>query len=73
MVSKSFQLADETAGLSGLIGALLEVVATEFDVVDTVGEHHQMPTIIVCATAKIALPSLFFPNRRENRLNCAAR
>lgn len=72
-MSEAFQLAHEPAGLRGLVGASLEIVATEFEVVDVVGEHPPDPTIIVCGTAKMALPSLFVPKRRENRLNCAAR
>ena len=38
-MSESFKLSDETASLSGLIGALFEVVTTGFEVVDVVGEH----------------------------------
>ena len=38
-MSESFELADEASGLGALIGPLFEVVASEFEVVDVVGEH----------------------------------
>lgn len=72
-MSEAFELADETASLGGLVGALFEVVTTELLVVDVGGEHPPDADEHRVGDGEDGFASLRFPNRRENRLNCAAR
>ena len=71
-MSESPQGVDVASGLGGGV-TVFEVVASEFVGGTALARACQIITIMVCATAKMALPSLRLPIRRENRRNWAAR
>jgi hypothetical protein len=68
-----FELADQGTGASLGIGPSLEVVAAEVVVGVSLASKCQTMTIMVWATAKMALASLLVPKRRLNRRYWAAR